>query len=88
MSHQGESEGVKKALETLILDYHELNPSTIEELTEEPTPLEFMRYVAKNKPFVIRKGATTWQACEKWDAEYLKQAVGDSPVKLAVTPLG
>ncbi|KAK7910853.1 hypothetical protein PG985_013334 [Apiospora marii] len=38
----------------LITTYNELNSSVVEELAEEPSPLEFMRYVARNTPFVVR----------------------------------
>ncbi|KAJ2974605.1 hypothetical protein NUW58_g8607 [Xylaria curta] len=34
----------------LLTTYNELNSSRIEELNEEPSPLEFMRYVARNIP--------------------------------------
>lgn len=38
----------------LIETYHEFNPGFVEELRTEPTPLEFMRRVAQNQPFVVR----------------------------------
>jgi hypothetical protein len=76
------------AIHDLITTYNELNPSTIDELYEEPTALEFMRYVARNQPFVVRGGATDWDAVRKWDADYLLETVGDSLVNVAVTPFG
>jgi jumonji domain-containing protein 7 len=76
------------SIEDLITTYHEVNTSTINELDEELSPLEFMRYVAKNRPFVIRKGAVNWYACRKWNAEFLRTEVGDSMVQVAVTPFG
>jgi hypothetical protein len=72
----------------LITTYHELNPSTIEELHEEPSPLEFMRYVSRNRPFVVRKGAQDWPACQKWNAKYLHQIMKGQTVNVAMTPLG
>lgn len=72
----------------LITTYHELNSSLIEELSEEPSPLEFMRYVARNTPFVVRGGARDWQATKTWDVQYLTHFLRDHQVNVAVTPLG
>ncbi|KAK4137903.1 Clavaminate synthase-like protein [Trichocladium antarcticum] len=44
----------------LITNYHELNSSIIEELDGEPSPLEFMRFVAKNTPFVDPDAINLW----------------------------
>ena len=46
----------------LIETYHELNAAVVDELSAEPSPLEFMRYVATNRPFVVRGGAKNWAA--------------------------
>lgn len=73
---------------TLINTYHELNATVIDEFHEEPSALEFMRYVAKNRPFVVRGGAKSWKACEKWDAAYLAKVMKDEEVQVAVTPYG
>ena len=75
-------------IDSLINTYHELNPSIIEELFEEPSPLEFMRYVARGRPFVVRGAASEWVATRKWNAAYLGQAMHEERVKVAVTPLG
>lgn len=72
----------------LITGYHELNAPVVEELHEEPSALEFMRYVAKNRPFVVRGGARSWQAFETWDAEFLASVMKDEEVQVAVTPYG
>ncbi|CAN8095637.1 unnamed protein product [Discula destructiva] len=72
----------------LLDNYNELNSSVIEELDAEPSPLEFMRYVARNTPFVVRKGAATWKATKTWNASYLEQFLGDQTVNVAVTPKG
>jgi jumonji domain-containing protein 7 len=72
----------------LITNYHELNASVVDEFLEEPSPLEFMRYVAKNRPFVVRGGALHWKACQEWDAEYLRRALKGETVNVAVTPSG
>jgi jumonji domain-containing protein 7 len=72
----------------LIQDYYDLNPSRIDELVEDPSPLEFMRYVAKNRPFVIRGGAEDWTACRKWNTQYLGATMRGRYVKVAMTPKG
>lgn len=72
----------------LITTYHELNSSVVEELAEEPSPLEFMRYVARNTPFVVRGGARDWQATKTWNVEYLTRFLHGHNVNVAVTPLG
>jgi hypothetical protein len=72
----------------LITAYHEFNATVIDELHEEPSALEFMRYVAKNRPFVVRGGAKAWKACESWDAAYLSDVMRSEDVQVAVTPYG
>jgi peptidyl-lysine (3S)-dioxygenase / protease len=76
------------ALEKLILTYHELNSSVVDELTSEPSPLEFMRYVARNRPFVVRGGAADWPALHRWNMDYLLHVMGSSSVNVAITPAG
>ncbi|KAF9738920.1 JmjC domain-containing protein 7 [Paraphaeosphaeria minitans] len=76
------------AVRDLITAYHDLNPTTIDELHEEPSPLEFMRYVARNRPFVVRKGASSWPSHKKWNAAYLSSIMGSTPVNVAITPHG
>ncbi|KAK4192894.1 JmjC domain-containing protein 7 [Podospora australis] len=72
----------------LIENYHELNSSAVHELHEEPSPLEFMRYVAKNTPFVVRGAAANWQATRTWNVGFLKEVLGEETVNVAVTPAG
>ena len=76
-----------EAIAEALLSYNELN-GEIDVLYEEPNPLEFMRYVMKNRPFVIRGGCAAWPAVRKWDCNYLRSALGTTPVKIAVTPNG
>ncbi|KAK3107962.1 hypothetical protein LTR53_017962 [Teratosphaeriaceae sp. CCFEE 6253] len=75
-------------LSDLITTYHELNAAVVDELHEEPSALEFMRHVAMNRPFVARRAAAEWTACERWDAAYLRRAMAGDEVKVAVTPSG
>ncbi|KAI8659318.1 TRNA wybutosine-synthesizing protein 4 [Fusarium sp. Ph1] len=76
------------AIENLISTFNELNSNVIDELHEEPSPLEFMRYVACNTPFVIRNGASSWKACQEWNSAYLLSALKGQSVNVAVTPYG
>ena len=75
-------------LRELIIAYNELNSSIIEELQEEPSPLEFMRYVARNTPFVVRGGASSWEATQTWNRDVLVGALDGQTVNVAVTPHG
>lgn len=75
-------------LAELITTYNELNASVIAELDEEPSPLEFMRFVATNTPFVVRRGARHWPAIQTWNANHLLDALRGHAVNVAVTPYG
>jgi jumonji domain-containing protein 7 len=72
----------------LLTTYNELNSTSIDELTDVPSALEFMRYVARNRPFVVRGGASDWQATRTWDVATLKELLGGQSVNVAVTPEG
>jgi jumonji domain-containing protein 7 len=72
----------------LLDSYRELNSPYIIELSEEPSPLEFMRHVALNTPFVIKGAVSQWRATRLWDSTYLRQALKDRDVNVAVTPKG
>ena len=72
----------------VIKDYQELNSEVVDELYEEPSPLKFMRYVAQNRPFIVRKAATNWAACKSWTADHFTNRMGNCPIKVAVTPNG
>lgn len=72
----------------VIKTYNDLNSSVVEVLDEEPSPLEFMRYVARNTPFVVRGAAADWKASRKWNIEHLRGVLGHLSVNVAVTPAG
>lgn len=72
----------------LIQTYHELNPHVVDELHTEPDPLTFLRYVWKNRPFIVREGVSSFTAVKKWDSQYLRQVMKDKKVNVAVTPKG
>ena len=77
----------KDATEDMLVTYHELN-GDIEELYEDPSPLDFMRFVARNRPFVVRGGCSPWPAMRKWSVAYLKETMRGIPIKVAITPCG
>lgn len=72
----------------LLIAYDELNSPHIDELFSEPSPLEFMRYVARNRPFVVRGGAKSWRAVRTWNVKTLKEVLDGQSVNVAVTPFG
>lgn len=78
---------VAEATADMLISYHELN-GDIHILYEEPSPLDFMRYVANNRPFIVRRGCSKWLALHKWNVDYLQEVMKDIPVKVAVTPHG
>lgn len=80
--------GTPDAITELITGFNDLNGATIQELDGEPSPLEFMRFVAHNTPFVVRQGAASWKAAQNWSPGYLKSALGGHAVNVAVTPKG
>ncbi|KAI5859483.1 putative pla2g4b [Durotheca rogersii] len=72
----------------LITAFAELNSGAVEELDGEPGPLEFMRFVARNTPFVARGAAADWPAARRWTAAYLREQLAGHRVNVAVTPGG
>lgn len=85
---EGGAKTVSLALRELIETYNDLNPNVVDEVWEEPSALEFMQHVARNRPLIIRGGAQSWTAIRKWSAEYLIDAVGESEVNVSITPHG
>ncbi|KAI8943093.1 hypothetical protein NX059_001124 [Plenodomus lindquistii] len=47
-----------------------------------------MRYVARNTPFVVRRGASSFPACKKWNTSYLTSVMAGQSVNVAITPHG
>jgi len=72
----------------LLTTYNELNSPRIDELSEVPSALEFMRYVRANRPFVVRGAARDWSATRTWNVETLKDLLEGQSVQVAVTPAG
>ena len=78
---------VDLATEEMLETYHELN-GDIDVLHECPSPLEFMRYVAKNRPFLVRAGCSAWPAVRRWNVPHFRTTLGDTLIKVAITPYG
>jgi jumonji domain-containing protein 7 len=72
----------------LITTYHELNSPAISEVSGSISPLEFMRCVGRNRPFVVRGGASDWEATKTWNVPVLKNLLKGQSVNVAVTPEG
>lgn len=88
MAQMNKARTLDESIRELIEAYHELNANVVDEVFEEPSALEFMQYVARNRPFVIRGGAQSWKAVQDWSAEYLVGAIGDNEVNVSITPHG
>lgn len=78
------------ALRRFVRDYQSLNASSVTELESVPSPLEFARYVAANRPCVIRGGARDQQlpALVRWTDAYLVEKLAEQALRISVTPSG
>jgi jumonji domain-containing protein 7 len=72
----------------LLTTYNELNSTHIDTLPSPPSALEFLRSVARNRPFVVRNGASEWEGTRTWDIETLKRLLDGQSIQVAVTPHG
>jgi hypothetical protein len=72
----------------LLTSYTDLNGSRIVELKTEPSPLEFMRFVALNTPFVVKNATSEWRATKLWGSSYFRNALRGQMINVAVTPNG
>lgn len=81
-------DGAEDPLTTLLITYNELNSPSIDILPDEPSALEFMRYVSLNRPFVVRGAAKDWKATQTWDVQTLKSKLEGCSVNVAFTPFG
>lgn len=81
---------IESALQTFSENCKDLYfPSTICEVQQVPSPLEFhRRWVCPNVPLIIRGGISHWPAVHKWTHEYLRDKIGARTVTVAVTPNG
>ncbi|KAJ3040193.1 JmjC domain-containing protein 7 [Rhizophlyctis rosea] len=84
-----EAERISKALGQLAKDARDLVGTEIMRFPAPPTPLEFMRIVAANRPVVFQHVADDWPALRKWrNTDYLEQKLGSKEITVAVTPNG
>ena len=79
--------------ETAFVDmlsaYHDINGVQVDEIYKVPSPLEYLRYVGRSRPFILRQvGLRDWPALQRWSVSYLKERMGDAVVNIAVTPNG
>ncbi|KAL2075300.1 hypothetical protein VTL71DRAFT_243 [Oculimacula yallundae] len=88
MGSQPPTQQIEDPIITLLESYSSLNSPTITTLTALPSPLEFLRFVAQNRPFVIRGGAADWKAVKEWNVATLKEILDGVSVNVAVTPVG
>ena len=72
----------------LIDAYHSTNSTSIDVLLANPTAIQFLGYLAKNRPFVVRGSCRDWPAVQKWDVRYLTKMMGDTEIEVAETPCG
>jgi peptidyl-lysine (3S)-dioxygenase / protease len=72
----------------LLTSYADLNASHVVELDTEPSPLQFMRFVALNTPFVVKNATLDWRATKLWSSSYFRSVLKGQVVNVAVTPFG
>jgi peptidyl-lysine (3S)-dioxygenase / protease len=72
----------------LLTSYADLNVSHVVELDTEPSPLQFMRFVALNTPFVVKQATSGWRATKLWGRCYFRDVLKSQIVNVAVTPFG
>ncbi|GAA5869855.1 hypothetical protein JCM1840_007655 [Sporobolomyces johnsonii] len=80
----------ERALRALVKDYQSLNASTCAELSHTPSPLEFHRFVATNRPVVLRGQGKRdrVRALERWSDRYLEEKMAGKEVAISVSPDG
>lgn len=75
-----------EAIEEMITTYQDVN-GPIEEYNADPSSSVYASHVAKNRPFIIRKGCSNWTAAS-WSVRYLQEKMYGKPVNVAETPVG
>jgi len=87
LQHTNTMSATQSLIEALN-DYHELNITGVEEVSQPPTPLEFSHCLHLNLPVVIRGGVSHWKAVRDWDSAYLRDKMGAREITVAETPFG
>jgi jumonji domain-containing protein 7 len=81
--------GVRDPFEVLAEEADGLYTVLHVERIPPPTPLQFYReYVSQNKPVIIEGAIAGWPAFTKWSNEYLRDALKNDDITVAVTPNG
>jgi len=81
---------LEKQLRRHVQTYQEYNSSTCTELFSTPSALEFHRYVASNRPLVIRGQGFRDQvpALDRWADDYLIEKMEEREVDISLDPTG
>lgn len=82
---------LERELRRNVTRYQEYNASTCAEFVDEtPSALEFHRFVASNRPVVLRRQGYRDQvpALDKWTDEYLVDKMEQRLVDISVDPTG
>lgn len=80
-----EGEWIEAHLRRVAKDYQDLSSSTVEELHQTPSSIQFSQFVASNRPLVIRRRQQHQLALTTWSNEYLLRAMGDRIIDIAVS---
>ncbi|BGP39058.1 hypothetical protein JCM10449v2_002996 [Rhodotorula kratochvilovae] len=84
------SSATEEALRRHVKEFQSLNASSVSELDAVPSPVEFARFVAANRPVVVRAAGQAVQipALERWTDEYLVERLADRELDISATPEG
>ena len=86
--HPQRSSDPPDPIANLLQNYYAMNGADVVVLEQAPSPLDFLRYVAKNRPFIVKGGCSNWDAVQQWSLPYLLHAMGNTKVVVAQTPHG
>jgi jumonji domain-containing protein 7 len=81
---------LEEALIDFTHEHRDIYSDSVPVLKQPPTSFDFyFDYISQNRPVVVQNAIKHWPALEKWKSdEYLIEKLGDSKVKVAVTPNG
>jgi jumonji domain-containing protein 7 len=79
------SQWIESYLQRVTKDYQDLNSSTVDFVDQIPSSVEFSRFVASNRPLIIRGRQKHQLALKKWSNDYLLQSMGENLVEIGVS---
>ncbi|GAA5841377.1 hypothetical protein JCM9279_000631 [Rhodotorula babjevae] len=81
---------VEKALRKLVKEQQGLNPSQVTELDGVPSSTDFARFVAANRPAVMRGAGRQLgvPALDRWTDDYLVEKLAERELEISATPHG